>query len=565
MNHSRSTGAGALNQAFGDRELLDGFLVGPSLGHGGFGNVYLGVHVRTGERAAIKVLRVQPNIPPLTWSRQVAHFEREAQLAGELRHLHIVRLLHYGRTSRDVPYAIYEYLPGETLRQTLASRGPLPLPLAVEIMGQVLSGLACAHRDNIVHCDIKPDNVMLLDLQGKPHVKILDLGSGQQTLEGSAHGTGGTPRYCSPEYLGGATGTPGVDLFAWGVVFIEALTGQPSSRVPDQMSYHPLAPLLADVLHQDVCIRSTSADKTLKRLRGLTLDPLPQSLSQGTPESSNVEPPACETLLNLELTATTDFRSVTALCLSLDVCPVAGHSVNWAHLDAQQFNQLSQCARALVRFGGEFVFRAQDDVLVYFHDTEQETSLAARTALELVAEVKGRSAHLESEAKMAVSVRIGIHSGSVPFSNDSIRMVGGTPSTAQRLASFAEPNSVLVSEAFAKHLPPSVQLARSLDQTLNRSATASATFRLLDIAPLIPVTCFDSKKEAATRREKDSRRRHSTLVGLSEEVRRASETLCRNVNLLKNRSPVSGSDQWRSTSRSSNESVRATTSVKDLW
>jgi hypothetical protein len=198
------------------------------LGAGNMGAVYRARDTRLGREVAVKVL------PPQLIGSSDAHvrFEREARAVAALSHPNILALHDVGRDG-SVSYAVTELLEGETFRDAIAG-GPMPARRALDVLAQVARGLGAAHERGIVHRDIKPEN-LFLTRDGR--VKILDFGVATQadtaettTEVGPSHVTQpgtlvGTPIYMAPEQLAIAPATTRSDLFSFGVVAHELLTG----------------------------------------------------------------------------------------------------------------------------------------------------------------------------------------------------------------------------------------------------------------------------------------------------------------------------------------------------
>jgi len=220
------------------RDVLDGrYALGNKLGAGGFGEVYRARQLSTGQEVAIKLIR--PEVLREAESPEVLRerFRRETAIVAQLNHPHVVGLVDAGETDDGRLYTVYEFVDGETLTDYLSRRGPLSRARAKMIMVQVLDALACAHEANVVHRDLKPDNIMLREASsGFTHAVVLDFGIA--TLQKEARGerdwqtltaTGampGTPAYMAPEQVmaPGQVG-PWSDVYAWGLIYIECLTG----------------------------------------------------------------------------------------------------------------------------------------------------------------------------------------------------------------------------------------------------------------------------------------------------------------------------------------------------
>src|ERR671926_1573909 len=200
--------------------LFDGrYRILRKLGTGGMGNVYLAEDQELGRRLAIKIL----NERHAADEQFVERFRREAKNAAGLSHPNIVSI--YDRGEAEGTYYIsMEYLDGRSLKELILARGPAPVSVAIDYARQILAALRFAHRNGIVHRDIKPHNV-LVDSEGR--VKVTDFGiaragASQMTEAGSIVGTA---QYLSPEQAQGAPVDGTSDLYSVGVVLYELLTG----------------------------------------------------------------------------------------------------------------------------------------------------------------------------------------------------------------------------------------------------------------------------------------------------------------------------------------------------
>ncbi|GAA1894662.1 serine/threonine-protein kinase [Asanoa iriomotensis] len=242
--------------------LHDRFLLVGRIGVGGMAEVWRADDTVLGRPVAVKVL--DPSIGSDTTIRMATH--REARAAAGLTHPNITRVYDYGEAALPggglAPYLVMELVEGHDLAERLDA-GPLPWAAAAAIAAQVAAGLAAAHAAGVVHCDIKPGNVMLTP----GGVKILDFGIAG--LAGTPDGglRYGTVGYCSPERLAGADPTPAGDVYAVGVLLAEALVGQrpESSRGLARFPVVPgVPPALTRIgtacLAADPSQRPTSAD-----------------------------------------------------------------------------------------------------------------------------------------------------------------------------------------------------------------------------------------------------------------------------------------------------------------
>src|SRR3954463_1694562 len=183
-------------------------------------NVYLAEDGELGRRVAIKILNDRHSHD----DQFVERFRREAKNAAGLSHPNIVSI--YDRGEFDGSYYIaMEYLEGRTLKELIVRNGPTPVPIAIDYARQVLSAIAFAHRNGVVHRDIKPHNIVV-GRDGR--LKVTDFGiarsgASQMTEAGSIVGTA---QSLSPEQARGAPVDPRSDIYSLGVVLYEMLTGK---------------------------------------------------------------------------------------------------------------------------------------------------------------------------------------------------------------------------------------------------------------------------------------------------------------------------------------------------
>jgi eukaryotic-like serine/threonine-protein kinase len=203
-------------------ELFDGrYMIESRLGSGGMADVYLATDQSLGREVAIKILSER-------YARDadfVERFRREAAAAASLRHPNIVTVYDRGE-ARGTSYIAMEYLDGPTLKEEIGHRAPMPEPEVIGYATQALAALDAAHRQGVVHRDIKPHNMVLTD-EGR--LKVTDFGiaraanTQQMTEVGSIVGTA---QYLSPEQARGLPVGPQSDIYSMGVVLYEMLCGE---------------------------------------------------------------------------------------------------------------------------------------------------------------------------------------------------------------------------------------------------------------------------------------------------------------------------------------------------
>ena len=155
------------------RRIAGKYEVTEELGSGGFGAVYKAQHVQTGGYFAVKILW-----PHLAQEEHVVErFELEARNTSRLHHSNTVRVVDYGWEDDGTLFLVMEFIAGRPLTRLIREQAPLPLSRALRIVRQVLRSLGEAHAHDIVHRDIKPDNIMLIDKFGEcDFVKVVDFG-----------------------------------------------------------------------------------------------------------------------------------------------------------------------------------------------------------------------------------------------------------------------------------------------------------------------------------------------------------------------------------------------------
>lgn len=191
-----------------------------ALGSGGFGTVYLAEDTWIDKRVAIKV--------PHRQSLDFSELLREPRLLAALDHPNIVTVI-TAEKQDGVFFIVMEYVPGETLETIILERGPLDLNLALDYTCQIVNAVDHAHRQNVIHRDLRPANIFVSD---RGLLKVGDFGT-SRFLELAAHGTTviGSPPYMAPEQFDGRA-VFGSDLYSVGVTMYQMLTGELPYEMP---------------------------------------------------------------------------------------------------------------------------------------------------------------------------------------------------------------------------------------------------------------------------------------------------------------------------------------------
>lgn len=191
------------------------------IGSGGMAHVYRAVNLGSRKIVAIKVLKDEFQND----AEFLRRFEREARAVLHLSHDNIVRAYDVGETD-GLPYIVLEYIDGRTLKDILVENGPMPPRIAVALAVQVLDALNAAHSAGIIHRDVKPQNVIVMQ---NGRVKLMDFGIAREVDANTVTFTGstvlGSVHYLSPEQAKGQPVTEGSDLYSAGIMLYEMLTG----------------------------------------------------------------------------------------------------------------------------------------------------------------------------------------------------------------------------------------------------------------------------------------------------------------------------------------------------
>jgi serine/threonine-protein kinase len=204
---------------------LDRYKIVEQLGAGAYAKTYKAIDTMTGETVVLKLADANLFADPASFNR----YRREAEVAKRLDHPGVQRAVDSGAV-RTEPYLVLQYVDGEALRKRLRGKRPLPVDVAIDWGRQLADTLAYLHSHGIVHRDLKPENVLVT-----PENRLVVNDFGTARLAGARRLTWkhlsealGTPDYMSPEQVQGERGDARSDIYTWGVMMYEMLTG----RVP---------------------------------------------------------------------------------------------------------------------------------------------------------------------------------------------------------------------------------------------------------------------------------------------------------------------------------------------
>ena len=455
------------------RVLADRYRLHDVLGHGGFGTVYKATQLTTGQHVAVKILHPPPGSDPRRMAQRAARFRREMELCGRLHHPNIVRFIDTGTLDSGEQFAVFEYVPGRTLADVLRDDGPLAPAETRYLMAQVLDALSCAHAAGVVHRDIKPGNIMIVASGGRRNAVVLDFGIGtyaddsEDRTKLTASGEWlGSPSYSAPEQIAGRAPDRRSDLYSWGLVVVECLTGETVIRgtagillhqiggepvpVPPAIRESSLGRILDRVLAKEPEARVASAQELLRALETCDLGDLrwtPPPGPAGRPADGTAPARAMHpggegggaptrAALRTEIEA----RPVVLVC-----CRLAGRG---GALDDLARAALRDCAQAIAdQYGGALAGVAGDHAWLAFGAPvahEDDARRAALAALQLVGELDGLAAPAAADPAPRLAARAAIHSGLMTHDGTG-SIDAGLAAAAARLCERAEPGAVLAS------------------------------------------------------------------------------------------------------------------------
>jgi len=508
-------------------ELRNRYEILEKLGAGGFGTIYKARQVATGQTVAIKVLHLAADAPASAQEKRLARFQREMQLCARVHHPNIVRLIDSGQAENGVVYTVFEYAPGKNLAQVLAEEGALEPGEARHLMIQLLDALACAHSMGVIHRDFKPANIMVVPTGARRNALVVDFGIGVLTEMSATESiitvsreSIGTPAYAAPEQLRGLAPDPRADLYAWGLIFLECLTGKrviegstPADviykqlspepiPIPAALSRHPLGELLRRTTTKDPAARNVMADGLLRELEeldmsGLQLRAVSENLQRAAQTGETATSvPGSSPVGALPQILEGERRQITAVCCTLSAQALKPGAADLEEIDQLLGVQQEGCVGAARRFGGHVAGALGDTVVFYFgYPTarEDDARKAAQAALAILAETRARSEAFAAERQIRIDVRVGLHTGLVvarelndPAISGLGYVMGPTPKHATRLSLLAAPNSIVLSGETRRLLRKEFLIEPSGIQVTDGGAPLE-TYILNEGAPTSPV------------------------------------------------------------------------------
>ncbi|MEP7356356.1 MAG: serine/threonine-protein kinase [Anaerolineales bacterium] len=206
---------------------FDHFEIQSHLARGGMSDIYRAHDLVSGRDVVLKI----PDASLIGDPAQYERFQRELEVMNTLHHPAILTGLGSGQYNRT-PYLVTEPVEGQSLRDIVTTRAPMPPAEAVALIRKIADGLAYCHAHDVIHRDLKPENILVTSA-GQPI--IMDFGlaltkGGQRVTYANLSATAGTPEYMAPEQVEGKRGDPRSDLYAVGVMLYELLAGQPPFR-----------------------------------------------------------------------------------------------------------------------------------------------------------------------------------------------------------------------------------------------------------------------------------------------------------------------------------------------
>ncbi len=278
------------------------------LGSGGMAMVYRARDMTLERTVAVKILRKNLSANSEFRSR----FHQEAKAAANLSHPNIVTVHDFGFYASQL-FIVMEYVPGSDLKTLMQQKKPFAIAEAIDLIAQACAGLGYAHRAGLVHCDVKPQNMLVTPDR---RLKVVDFGIARLLASISpderSEVVWGSPQYFSPEQAAGSAPSPASDVYSLGVILYEMLAGrlpfvattsQELARLhrdalpPSPRRYNPLIPIpleqiMLKVLAKEPASRYRTADQLGRVLTNFIRQPQPAQAPYAAPGSQTTLPPA---------------------------------------------------------------------------------------------------------------------------------------------------------------------------------------------------------------------------------------------------------------------------------
>lgn len=263
-------------------EIHQKYIFRKKIGQGSFCDVFLAENRISGDLVAIKMMKVNPNSEKSI--RRVINFHHEAEINSQLNHPNIIKVLDCSETDTGVFYITSEYVKGKTLAELLIKENKLSIMRTINIMQQILDGMGEAHGKGIIHGDLKPENIMVVSGGQSEQIKIFNFrisaavgNSSEEQDVSSVIQINGTPLYAAPELLCGEMVTKKADIYAWGLLFLECVTGKSSfsadriaAIVQRQLSPLPQPLPVEEIISQLCTLLNQTLEKNIYRRTGDT-------------------------------------------------------------------------------------------------------------------------------------------------------------------------------------------------------------------------------------------------------------------------------------------------------
>ncbi len=442
------------------------------IGEGTYGIIYKAKQISTAQTVAIKFLKPPKGIKSEDYLFPMDYFDKEVLLYSKMNHTNIVKLLDKGISADNRPFLVFEYLEGVSLKDIITDKKLRSLSFIKEIMSQLLDGINHAFENGIAHCDLKPENIMILNGGLRNHVKILDFGTGvfthnkkQHLKNSTAQSTiiEGTPNYCSPEQLRGEIASVKSDLYSWGLILIECLTGEMAIQgesiahvlqqqlsnehipLPSYILNHPISSILRKVLMKTPSLRAGDPKRIYQEFHEIDLETLNISLNQESTESQSDD---CLTVASplgwQHMKAEKRFLSI--LCIQINLENPNDENIDLETFDVIQKNQINNCIDITNKYGGYVAEQFANIIVVYFgypYVGDDDIRMTGTAANEIIDKTRSFKNSILVQDKLILNVKMAIHTG-ILLSNNNESPNGSILNEALQLLHYCNKGEVIV-------------------------------------------------------------------------------------------------------------------------